>query len=113
MTDEDNTFDLDAARARRREAAKNTVLYFTFGGEKFECVPADEWGFDVAENLVNGQITTAIRGILGENEYDRFAALKPSMGDINDLIEWLGNQATGSSGNSSRSAGSRSRTAKR
>jgi hypothetical protein len=107
---DNEVFDLDAARARRLEEKGDLSVHFTFGGEKFTTTRADEWPFDVAEDLAAGNVREALRSILGPSEYDRFAAHHPSMSDLNDLFEYLSALTLGSSGNSARSGGSSSRT---
>lgn len=94
MTD---TFDLDAARARRIEAS-GEALPFTFGGEEFTVLPTSEWDLEIPELLAQGEVKDAFRLLLGD-EADRFFAHRPRLGDLNDLSEWLMSTAVGGSGN--------------
>lgn len=91
-------FDLDAARARRIEE-KGQPLPFTFGGEDFEVLPPGEWDLEVPELLAQGELAGAFRILLGSEQYDRFAAHRPRLGDLESLAVWLNETAGGGSGN--------------
>ena len=95
MADESGTFDLDAARQARLEAAGNPAgPSFTFRGEAFRGPP--ELPYDVLNGVGRlsrddqdlGAITEVMRELLGA-DYERFAALRPSLPDLNDLLGYL------------------------
>jgi hypothetical protein len=78
-------FDLDAARAARAEKFEDRS--FTFEGERFE-LPA-EMPYDVVVAAQGGELDGIMRGLLGDEAHARFIALRPSAGDVNDLVGWL------------------------
>ena len=92
-------FDLDAARAARREA-EGTGFTFTFGGEQYETPPAKEWPINVIASLSEGNLIEALRLILND-DYDRFMAHNPTNGDVEDLMTAMSaNVGVGGLGNS-------------
>lgn len=83
--------DLDAARAARLEALDER--YFTFKAERFE-LPA-ECPFECIEAATrlgggdNEALGDFMRGLLGDEGYDRFRAHRPSIADLEFLVESL------------------------
>lgn len=82
------TFDLDAARAARREAVQETFT-FKWEGAVYTCLPAKEWPIDVTALLVEGDLSGAVQQILGDEQGERFLATHPSVGDVESLMEAL------------------------
>jgi hypothetical protein len=78
-------FDLDAARAARREA-EGEGFRFVWNGVDFVCAPAKEWPIAVNGALSNGDIEGALLGILGDEQGPVFLAGKPTMGDVETLM---------------------------
>lgn len=78
-------FDLDAARASRREA-EGEGFRFKWNNVEFTCLPAKEWPIAVNSALSAGDIESALLGILGEDQGEVFLAGKPTMGDIETLM---------------------------
>ena len=105
-------FDLDAARAQRREAAGEPAT-FTFGGEQYHVPPSSEWPLGVRDLLVGGDLQGAMRELLN-GQWERFHAAGPTMGDVGDLHDWI-SESNGmrSAGNSSGSSGTSRSTPKR
>ena len=93
----EEVFDLDAAKARRMEESGGPV-HFRFGGEDFTLMPLSEWPMGVLDDIADGSIMESLRRVLGD-DYERFAAMSPSIGDVNALIEWMSQTSTGSPGN--------------
>ena len=95
----DEPFDLDAARAARREAMGDGFA-FVFGGQTFTCTPTKEWPVAVLASLSDGDLTGALELILGDEQYQRFMEQQPTSGDVQDLMEALGKDAgVGGAGN--------------
>ena len=92
------SFDLDAARARRLEQSGGK-LTFTFGGETFSVLPLGEWPMGVLDEMAAGGLVDSLRLVLGDEEFTRFSAHSPSIGDVNSLIEWMSEASTGGQGN--------------
>jgi hypothetical protein len=85
-------FDLDAARAARREAA-GIGFKFKFGGKNYTCLPAKEWPITVMAYLSEGNMVSALEAILGEDQMEKFMAMKPTSGDVEDLMNAIGDDA--------------------
>jgi hypothetical protein len=98
-TGDEPVFDLDAARARRLESSQEP-LSFTFNGNEFTVPTPMEWDFRVSELLADGTISGALKLLLGDEQYAKLADSGPTMGDLLDLMTWLGETAAGSLGNS-------------
>lgn len=81
-------FDLDAARAARREAV-GEAFTFAWHGEVYTCQPAKEWSINTASALSSGDLVSAIGMILGDEQGPRFLATDPSMGDVEALMDAL------------------------
>ena len=81
----DAPFDLDAARAARREAA-GEGFRFKWGKKVYECPPAKEWPMTVTALLSEGELNGALESILGSKQYESFMKNEPSMGDVEDLM---------------------------
>lgn len=87
-------FNLDkdkAARAAKTEAA-GADFRFTFGGEAWSIPPAETWPLEVSDLLPDGKLAGALRLLMGDEQYARFAAIKPSptFGDLTALFTALG-----------------------
>ena len=80
-------FDLDAARAARREAAGESFA-FTFGGGNFTLPPTREWPVQATDLLAVGQVGPAMKVLLGD-QWPEFAALGATVGDLTDLFSAL------------------------
>ena len=106
------TFDLDAARAQRREAAGDPSE-FVFGGDTFTVPPSSEWPISVRDSLTGGDVVAAMKEILGE-QWETFSGHGPTIGDVTALLDWVaGENGMGSSGKSSDSSDSSKSTPKR
>lgn len=96
--------DLDARRAQRAEARTEDYVV-RLGGERFTFPPVNDWPIELTDQLQNGDLLGALRLLLSEEDMPRFLATRPTMADLNDLFEALGNRAgVGGLGNSSASA---------
>jgi hypothetical protein len=84
----DAPFDLDAARAARREA-QGVGFKFMWGKKAYECPPAKEWPMAVTGLLSEGKLMEAVEGILGPKQFATFMKGNPSMGDLEDLMSAL------------------------
>lgn len=92
-------FDLDAARARRKEAAGDGVP-FIFGGETFHIPPGTEWGLDIPMKAADGDLLGVFRDLLGDEQFERFVSHGPTVGDVETLFEHVNGEVVGGSGNS-------------
>lgn len=80
-------FDLDAARAARREAVGESFP-FTFGGVGFTLPPSKEWPLEATDLLADGQIGGAMKVLLGD-QWATFSAQGATVGDLKDLFSAL------------------------
>ena len=85
-------FDLDAARAARREALGDAPE-FTWGGNDYK-LPV-EMSYSAAMALQANQLDAGLVHLLGADNYDRFMESEPAMEDIVNLIEWIGKEYEG------------------
>lgn len=91
--------DLDKLRAAREEAEGPGPKHVLYGGEKFELPSEPPWDFGIA--LAQGRTDEALRLLLGDPDYDRFMAHRPSTLDVRALMEHLDDLYPGSSGEGS------------
>lgn len=93
-----DVFDLDAARASRREAAGEGFT-FVFGKESFSCLPAKEWPVTVTAALSEGDLIGALQLILGD-QAESFLSHGPTTGDVEDLMTAMASfSGVGTAGN--------------
>ena len=90
------TFDLNKARAAARAEAKAEHFPFVFGPDdrEFHALPMNDWPLGMAVFLSEGNLIEAIRLVLAEGEFTDFLACTPTFGDLNLLFgaigEWAG-----------------------
>jgi hypothetical protein len=82
-------FDLDAAKAARREALGDAPEV-QFGGVVY-ALPV-EMSYSAAMALQRNDLDAGLVHLLGADAYDSFMESEPSMEDIVDLIEWIGKE---------------------
>lgn len=80
---EPRVIDLDQARAARAEAGQEPVV-LTFGGRDFQLPP--EIPADFAIFGAEGKLREAVASLFGDSA-DEFFALRPSMPDIDALVD--------------------------
>jgi hypothetical protein len=87
-------FDLDAARAARAEATRETFP-FVFGGDRYEVKPTDEWSLDTAALLSEGDVAAAVPLLLegGDEAFAKLRANGANLGDLRVLFEEVGRWA--------------------
>lgn len=81
-------FDLDAARAARREQTGEKFT-FRFGGEVYAALSAKEWPIATLGMLSDGNIIGAVEAILGGKQFESFMKHTPTAGDVEDLMNSL------------------------
>lgn len=79
------TFDLDAARAQRKEAAGGQYFTFTFGGTEYAVEQSKEWPVEAVDALAAGRIVEGLSLVLGK-AWDVIGK-DLSVGDAEALIE--------------------------
>lgn len=95
--------DLDQLRAVRLEHDGSEPKFFLFGGEKFALPPELPWDFALA--LSDGEVRGGFRTLMGDEDYERFMALRPSAQDMTELIKGLDGLYVGSPGEASAVSG--------
>lgn len=97
--------DLDARRAQRAEAMGESSTV-RLGGESFTFPAVGAWPVEIVDVLgKDGDLLAGLKLLLSEEDFPRFMAQRPTMGDISDLFEALGQRAgLGDAGNSQDSA---------
>jgi len=71
---------------------------FVWRETDFSVLPTAEWPYESLEHFENGLITHFLKSVLGEEEHDRFKALKPKTADVQDFVETI-QKALGIQGN--------------
>jgi len=71
---------------------------FTFDGVDYLIEPSSEWDYTLAEDLEAGRVVAFLKGILGEDQHEKFKATKPKLNRVNALIEAI-QTASGIQGN--------------
>lgn len=82
------TFDLDAAAAARAET-RGAPFRFTWRGSEYEVPNQALWPLAAQAALGEGDLLAALRGILGDEQMDRFAATRPTLSDVTALLDAL------------------------
>lgn len=76
-----------ALAAVKEEAEEVPTRTFTYDGDEYTVPEADSWDLDIFEAVEDGQIVTAVRGILGQKQYyDKFKAKKRKAKDLADIF---------------------------
>jgi len=83
----ERTFDADAAHAARAEQLGETPV-LRFGGEEY-ALPA-EVEYDIAVQIAGLPFKEAVQLILGDEQFERFWAHKPTAADVLAIDEWMG-----------------------
>lgn len=73
----------------------------TFRSQTFDVPPAEDWDLDVLEAIDESRMTSALRALLGEAQYEKFRAKNKKVRDLREFFEVAG-KAVGA-GNSSAS----------
>ena len=68
------------------ETFKDSVT-FEYGGASYAVGSADGWDVEVLEAFEDGKIVTAVRALLGVEQWARFKATKPTVGELNEFFE--------------------------
>lgn len=83
----DQVIDVNANRAQRIEAGQLTIPVL-MGDSKFQFPTPKEWDVRFLTHLNQGDFPEAIRVILDDDEeYERFMAEKPKLGDMEFVLE--------------------------
>lgn len=75
--------------ALKAEAANADEATFEYGGVKYTVEPMDKWVPDAVEALENDKIVTCVHHVLGEAQYRKFKATKPTMKEFGELSDAL------------------------
>jgi hypothetical protein len=86
------SIDLDARRAQRAEATGEPTKV-VLGGEHFLFPVVTEWPVEIIDVLSRGELLAGLRLLLDAEDYERFVAQKPTMGDLTALFEELAKTA--------------------
>lgn len=82
-------YDLDAAYAAQREAAREPFM-FTYGGETFEVPLSDTWPLEASTLIANGDLVGGLALILNASDPEQaenFMAHAPKLGHVKLILE--------------------------
>ena len=69
---------------------------FEYDGETYSVPPADDWSLEALEAVDEGKMTTAVRELLGEEQYAKFkSGGRRTVGDLGKLFEAAGEAVNG------------------
>jgi len=91
---------MPAARKTTPTAAEALAekVPFTYNGVDYQLEPTSEWSYEVLEAFEDGRLSSFLRGVLGDEQHEKFKATKPRVKDLEGFV--LGLQgALGISGN--------------
>ncbi|GAB1641770.1 hypothetical protein [Krasilnikovia sp. MM14-A1259] len=72
--------------AAARAEAIGAPIKFAYDGELYEIPPSKDWDLDVLEAIDEGRITTAVRLIVGDEQWSVFRSTRRTVGDLNDFF---------------------------
>lgn len=72
--------------ATAKDMASDTVS-FEYGGNTFSVGDAEGWDVEVLEAFEDGKVVTAVRALLGPEQWATFKAGKPTVAELNGLFE--------------------------
>lgn len=103
-------FDLDAVQ----NEATGDPHPFTFAGEDLLIPRTSDWPAEAMEHVTEGRVTSAFRLVMGDDDYDRFAAHKPKLAVYEAIFDEIAKrEGLGDAGNSSGSSKSSRSTRQR
>jgi hypothetical protein len=94
MTDVTEAVSTDGAKAE----ALGKKITFTHNDVTYTVLESGQWPVEAIERFEDGAVTTAVRLILGPDEWSKFRATDPVADDVEPLVVAL-QKAAGISGN--------------
>ncbi|WP_326792046.1 hypothetical protein OHA79_09600 [Streptomyces sp. NBC_00841] len=70
--------------------ATHTDFSVEFNGDTYSVPPADDWDIDVLEAIDEGHMTTAMRALLGADQYATFRAKNRKVRDLGAFFDVAG-----------------------
>jgi hypothetical protein len=61
-----------------------------FNGETYAVPPADDWDLDVLEAIDESRMTTALRALLGDEQYVKFRTTNKKVRDLGEFFTTAG-----------------------
>lgn len=104
--------DLDELAAAEAEAEREPIT-LTFKGKQFTLPHYLDWDAEAARLLSLDDPFGCFQLVMGDDDYERFVALRPTIGDMMRLIQRIEDLALGEAEASARSNGSSRRTGPR
>lgn len=72
-----------------KNEAEKADVHFTFDDEKYIVSHPKIWPLEVVEAQEEGRVATAVKGILGAEQYKLFKKKPRTLEDLDDLVEAL------------------------
>lgn len=73
--------------AARETGASDKPIVVAHEGQKYTLIPSSEWDINVLEAIEDGKLTHVLRGVLAGDGYDRFAATKPKLSEMQPFVD--------------------------
>jgi hypothetical protein len=70
--------------------ATHTPHSVEFNGDTYSVPPADDWDLDVLEAIDEGHMTTAMRALLGPDQYATFRASNKKVRSLGEFFDVAG-----------------------
>ncbi|WP_113705512.1 hypothetical protein [Nonomuraea lactucae] len=81
------------SKTAQKAEAHGTPLPVEYNGVTYLVPPSMDWDADVLDLLESGRLTSALRMILGAEQYEQFRATKPKLRQAMELMEAIGSTA--------------------
>lgn len=74
------------------------LVEFEWRGVTFHVPVSDEWPYEALEAFEDGKVTKFLSALLGDEEHDKFKALRPKASDVEEFVVAM-QEALGIQGN--------------
>lgn len=74
----------------KKNDATGTMHAVEFNGETYDVPPAEDWDLDVLEAIDESRMTSALRALLGDDQYDKFRLTNKKVRDLGAFFETAG-----------------------
>lgn len=76
--------------ASQKAAATGGAVSFSYDGDDYTIPPSEDWPIEVVESIEEGRVVSAIKALLGPEQYAAFRAGHSTVKDLNGLFDAAG-----------------------